>query len=412
MRNPAPLVGMPAPPSGFDPFTPEVRHDPYPYYHWLLREDPVHRGAHDMWYVSRYEDVAFVMKDDRFGRAGFLQHWSEVLGPGPLQDILTLTVFFQDPPDHTRLRSMINRAFSHRTVLALDSRIVEIVDELLAEPFERGEMDLIHDFAYPLPLTVIAQLLGIPSSDREQFRKWSLAIGPMIDTEISPELLPPGHAAMGEFADYMRSLFVHRRRDPGDDLLSAMLEVSDDGTATEDEVICMAISLVLAGHETTTNLIGNGLLALLRRPEQMKMLRCDPSGMSDAVEECLRYDSPVQQNTREVQQDTELGGRLLRKGDLVVALQGAANRDPDRFADPDVFDVRRTGVQPMSFGIGRHFCLGASLARLEGRIALRALLCRLPGLELAISEDDLEYLPSSLFRGVTSMPVSFTVGAS
>ncbi len=398
-----PIAGIEPPATGFDPFTDAVRRDPYPHYHWLLRNDPVHRGAHGMWYVSRYADVRHVMSDTRFGRAGFRTFWSQLVGPGPLSDILAYTVFFQDPPDHTRLRQLIHRAFSPRIVNALDPWIVELVDELLEPVMERGEMDVIYDFAYPLPLTVIAQLLGIPGEDRGQFRDWSLAIGPTIDTAVAPDLIERGQVAMGEFADYMRGLFPAIRRSPRDDLLSALLQSS----ATENEVICMAISLVIAGHETTTNLIGNGLLALLRAPDQLELLRADPARIANAVEECLRYDSPVQQNTREVQEETELEGRTFRKGELVVALQGAANRDPAQFERPDELDVQRTNILPMSFGAGKHFCLGAPLARLEGRIALSTLLERMPGLALAKPAEELTYEPSTLFRGLTALPIQF-----
>lgn len=402
-------VEIPPPADGFDPYQDEVRRDPYPYYRWLLRHDPVHRGAREMWFISTYAGVKHVMSDPTFDRsAGFRDYWTDMVGPGPLRDIMGLTIFFSDPEDHARLRRLIQRAFAPRITNALEPRIGEIVDQLLEPVLERGEADAIAEFAYPLPLIVLAQLLGVPAEDRAQLRDWSLAIGPTVDFGVTPEARDRGNAAMGSFVDYVRGLLPTLREDGQDSLLGALASATDEGLMSEDELISMAITLILSGHETTTNLIGNGLLALLRHPDQLALLRDTPNLISDTVEECLRYDAPVQQNTREVQQDTELGGKTLRRADMVVVLQGAANRDAAQFPEPDRFDITRTGIHPISFGVGRRFCLGAALARLEARVALGRLVARTRDLELAVEGPGLGYHPSSMFRALTSLPIAIT----
>jgi orsellenic acid P450 oxidase len=407
------LVETPPPSGGFDPYQDEVRRDPYPYYRWLLRHDPIHHGARDMWFVSPYADVKRVMSDALFDRsAGFRDYWTEMVGPGPLRDIMGLTIFFSDPEDHARLRRLIQRGFAPRIINALEPRIDEVVDQLLEPVLERGQMDAIADFAYPLPLIVLAKLLGVPAEDRAQLRDWSLAIGPTVDFGVTPEARDRGNAAMGEFVEYVRELLPTLRRGGQDSLLGGLAMATNEGLMTEDELISMAITLILSGHETTTNLIGNGLLALLRHPQQLELLRETPNLITNAVEECLRYDAPVQQNTREVQQDTELGDKALRRGEMVVVLQGAANRDPAQFPEPDRFDTTSTGIHPISFGVGRRFCLGAPLARLEAKIAFGRLLSRARDLELAAPDDELSYHPSSMFRALTSLPIALTAAES
>jgi orsellenic acid P450 oxidase len=406
------LAEIPPPPGGFDPYLDDVRRDPYPYYRWLLRNDPVHQGAGDMWVISPYEDVRHVMTDPLFDRGqGFREVWTEMVGPGPLRDIMGLTIFFAGPDDHARLRRLISRAFAPRVIDALAARIGQIVDDLLEPALERGTMDAIADFAYPLPLIVLAQVLGVPADDRAQLREWSLAIGPTVEFGVTPEARDRGNAAMGEFVDYVRRLIPGLRRSGQESLLGTLAE--GVGTElTENELISMAITLILSGHETTTALISNGLLALAQHPDQFAVLRRDPGLITNAVEECLRYDAPVQLNTREVQQDTELGGKELHRGEMVVVLQGAANRDPAQFPDPDRFDITRAGIHPISFGIGRRFCLGAPLARLEGQAALGQVARRVQDMQVATGSSQLRYEPSAMFRVLTSLPVTLTASGN
>lgn len=410
MTTTAPLPVETPPAGGFDLYRDDVRRDPYPSYRWLLSHDPIHRGTGGKWFIARYADVQYVMSDAAFDRgAGFREVWKNLVGPGELRDIMGLTLFFADPGDHDRLRRLIQRAFGPRQIQALAPRIGQIVDQLLEPALERGEMDVITDLAYPLPLLVLAQLLGVPAGHRAQLRDWSIAIGGTLDFGVTPEAASRGNAAMGEFVSYMRGLLPALRQDC---LLGTLAAAADDGLMSQDELISMAITLVLSGHETTTGLIGNSLLALLHHPDQVALLRQDPGLITTAVEECLRYDAPVQSNTREVRRDTGLGGKTLRRGDMVVVLQGAANRDPAQFPDPDRFDITRTGVHPISFGAGPRHCLGAPLARLEARIALGALARRTQDMQVTIPAHELRYQPSSMFRVLDSLPVALTTAGS
>lgn len=390
------MTQVDVPTAGFDPSHVDVRRDPYPHYHWLLRNDPVHRGVNGIWFVTRYADVRAVLGDERFARAGIRDFWASIVGEGALSGILTSTLLFQDEPEHTRLRSLIAGWFGPRAVRDLEQRIDRVVAELLTPALARGRMDVINDLAYPLALTVITSILGLPQEDLARIRAWSLAIGPTLDLAASPQEIALGQTAMAEITEYLTG------RTAG--LLGELAPV-----LSHEEIVSMGVTLIFAGHETVTNQIGNGVLALLRHPDQLALLRDRPGLVPGAVEEVLRYDSAVQSNSRQLTDDVELGGRTLRRGEFAVAVLGAANRDPAQFADPDRFDVTRTGVRPMSFGTGIRHCVGAVLARLELTAAFRALV-RLPGLELAGSPDDLVYHRSTMFRGVLSLPVTFTAG--
>jgi orsellenic acid P450 oxidase len=407
------LADTPVPATGFDPSAAQVQRDPYPYYRWLLRNDPVHHGTMGIWFVSRYADVRAVLSDERFIRAGVRDLWTALTGPGPLSEIVRDTILFQDEPDHGRLRTLIGAAFAPRRLRLLETRITKIVDGLLAPVLERGEMDVVNDFAYPLPLTVISHLLGLPPEDRTRIRAWSRAVGPTLDLVASPDEIARGQTAMAEFAAYLGELIASRRGEPGDDLLALMLRANDNqqGSVAEgisvNEILSMVITLIFAGHETVTNQIGNGLLALLRNRDQLELLRREPDRVTNAVDECLRYDSSVQSNSRQLAADFEFHGRTMRRGEFVVVLLGAANRDPAQFADPDRFDVTRTPIHPMSFGVGMRFCLGALLARMELKAALNRIIW-LENMRLAIPECDLAYQRSTMFRGLESMPVTFS----
>ncbi|SDJ44940.1 Cytochrome P450 [Lentzea albidocapillata subsp. violacea] len=394
------LAGHPIPVACFDPSAPEVQRDPYPYYHWLLRNDPVHRGVNGIWFVSRYDDVRAVLAEDRLVRQGIRDFWSQLVGPGPLSGILSRTLLFQDEPDHSRLRALVMPAFAPRALRSLVPEIDRLVDELV-DP-SAGELDVINDVAYPLALGVISAVLGLPVKDRDLIRAWSLRIGPTLDLAAGPGEIADGQAAMAELTDYLTDL-IQGRRGSGD-LLGTLCA---DGSASREEVIAMVVTLIFAGHETVTNQIGNGVLALARHPAQLSLLRALPDLIPDAVEEMLRFDSSVQSNSRQLVDDLELRGRTLRRGELVVALMGAANRDPERFADPDRFDVTRTGVHPLSFGSGMRHCVGAVLARLELAAVFRALV-RLPDWALTKNPGELQYQRSTMFRGVLTLPIAFT----
>ncbi|MBO4205011.1 cytochrome P450 [Micromonospora echinofusca] len=407
------LTESPIPRTGLDPLEPGFQLDPYPYYHWLLRNDPVHLGAEDTWYVTRYADVRLVMSDHKFGCASVRDWWEEMIGPGALKQIMRDTMFFEDDPKHARLRGLITPVFAPKRMKALQPKIDEVVDELLAPLFRRGEMEMVNEFAAPLALTFVCELLGIPREGYEGVRTWSLDIGPTLDLIPNDEEIRKGNIAMGAFADYLQGLIESRGSHRGPDLISVMLDAREESLAkgeppvTMNEMVSTIISVVFAGHDTVTNQITNTMLALIRNPDQLDLLKRDPSLVSGCVEEGLRYDSAVQSNSRRLMVDVELGGKLLRKGDFVVALMGAANRDPAKFDDPDRFDITRTGTQVMSFGAGMRFCLGAILARLELRTALDRLV-RMENVRLEIADSDISYQRSSMFRSLVELPVSFT----
>jgi cytochrome P450 len=307
------------------------------------------------------------------------------------------------------MRGLVNKAFTPRAVDAMEGRIQGLIDGLLDAVRDRGTMDVIADFAYPLPVMVIATMLGVPPEDRAHFKKWSDEISILFGGDASS--LPADEARRAvasrlELVDYFRGIVARRRQQPADDLLSALVRAEEDGGhLTEDEVYSNAVLLLIAGNETTTNLIGNGLLALLRHPDQMRQVWQDESLVPAAVEEMLRYDGPVQMTTRVARVDLEIQGTKISKGDWVFLVIGAANRDPAQFPEPDRFDVRRADNKHVAFGAGPHFCLGAPLARLEGQLALRALRRRFPNLRL--SGPNPEYRNNFNLRGLKALPVAF-----
>jgi cytochrome P450 len=318
-------------------------------------------------------------------------------------------MLFRDPPDHTRLRALVSKAFTPRTIEVMRGHIQEIVDRLLDRALARGGMDVIEDLAYPLPVTVICEMLGVPVDDHASIRGWSADIARSLDAiglPSDPSVAERGRTARRALADYFRALLPERRARPQADLLSGLLAAEEQGDRlTEPEVISMCLLLFIAGHETTVNLIGNGTLALLRHPEQLARLQADPALVPAAIEELLRYDSPVQRTARIASTDVELAGHRIARGTMVVTVLGAANRDPAQFAEPDRLDVTRRDVRHIAFGYGIHFCLGAPLARVEGQLALGALLHRAPGLRLA--ETSPEWRESSVLRGLKRLAVTF-----
>ena len=399
----------------FNPLSPEFLKDPYPFYHLLRAKAPIHWFPLGFWVASRHADINLVLKDKRFGKR-YVQRMTGRYGPeimdNPLYAMMSRWMLTQDPPDHTRLRGLVVKAFTARRVEEMRPRIQQLVDGLIDAVADRGEMDLIQDFAHPLPTNVICDMLGIPEPDRPQFTESSRISARMIDpTPMSDAEMATSKETTDALVVYFEKLFELRRREPGDDLTTLLVQVEDAGERlSEDELIANIILLFGAGHETTVNLIGNGLLALHRNPDQLARLKADPSLIPNAVEELLRFDSSVQMTTRTALVDLELGGTKIKEGEAVLCLLGAANRDPEVYEDPDRLDVGRPDIQPSSFGGGIHYCLGAQLARIEAEIALATLFRRLPDLELH-GLDDPDWRPTFTLRGLTTLPATWTVPA-
>jgi len=390
--------------------------DPYPTYHRLRGEDPVHWSETvGAWLLTRYDDVSTTLRDPRhFSSSGRFSavleglNGDERVAVRPLEEHFTVGLLGSDPPDHTRLRGLINRAFTPRVVEGLRPRVQEIVDGLLDAAAPRGQMDLVRDFAYPLPATVIAELLGAPADAQDDFKEWSDGILAFQGIgRATPELLARSQRDLLAMREFLTELLAERRTTPREDLLSRLVAAETDGQGlSEAELLTTCVTLLTAGHETTTNLIANGLLTLLRHPEQCQRLRDAPELMPGAVEEMLRFESPLQRNPRRVAADVELRGKRLRRGEFVFQVLGAANHDPEQFPDPDRFDIGRQPNRHLAFGYGIHFCLGAPLARLEAAIAIGTLLRRLPGLRLA--SDAVEWQEHGLLRALSSLPVTFS----
>ena len=402
----------------FNPLDPAFRTDPYPAYARLRSEAPVYRAPNGTWMLSRYDDCVATLKDARcwssdarhsagYKRAlkgGRVDFSDDMLGETPPFVVL-------DPPDHTRLRGLVSNAFTPKVVAALRPRVQQLVDGLLDDVEPRGVMDAVEDFAYPLPLTVICELLGVPREDHAAFRTWSSRLSRGMDPPelLSPEVVAQRRDAGNEFAAYFHALVAKRRESPGDDLLTALIAAEDDGERlTEDELVSTCIFLLAAGHETTVNLISGGMLALLRHPEQLALLAADPSLSANAVEEFLRYDAPVQYAYRTALADVDVGGTVIPAGEQAVALLGSAGRDEARFTDPDTLDIKREDNHHIAFGFGIHFCIGAPLARLEGEVAFRTLVSRFSDLQLA---GEPRYKEHIVLRGLRSLPVSFSTGS-
>jgi cytochrome P450 len=393
-----------AEPAQFNLLAPEVIEDPYPLYHRLRAADPVHQSLAGMWLLSRYDDVAMVLRDPRFGRRGFQELISARFGHAGLGHSMLL----QDPPDHTRLRTLVSKAFTPRAIEGLRRQVQRMVDGLLDAAAGRGEMDLIADFAYPLPVSVICEMLGVPARDSDRFRIWSTDIARSFDSIVFPDadVVARASAAGEAIGGYFRDLVGERRRQPRADILSALIAAEEAGDRlSTEELFATVILLFIAGHETTANLIGNGMLALFRHPAELRRLLEDPAMIESAVEELLRYESPVQRVSRILGEDVIIGDRQIPRGSLVFALLGAANRDPVHFAEPDRLDIGRRDNRHLAFGSGIHFCLGAPLARLEAQIAIGTLLRRWP--HLALAAEAVKWRQTFTLRGLLALPVRF-----
>ena len=397
----------------FDPLSPEFIRDPYPHYERLRRTDPVHITQHGMYLASRHAEASLVLRDKRFGK-DFVERSKRRYGPKimeePIFRSMSHWMLQQDPPDHTRLRGLVVKAFTARRVEDMRPRIQEVVDQTIDRVAERGRMDLIEDFAFRLPVTIICDMLGIPEEHREAFYMGSRDGGRILDpVPLTPAEIAQGNAGNLMAHMYFQQLFELRRKNPGDDLTTQLVQAEEDGSKLSNEELTANIILLFgAGHETTVNLIGNGLLALHRNPDQLALLKANPSLMTNAIEEFLRYDSSVQLTGRVALEDIDgLADKRVPKGETVLCLLGSANRDPAIYPDrPDRLDITRQNVRPLSFGGGIHFCLGAQLARIEAEIAILTLLRRLPELRLDDAENP-EWRPTFVLRGLKRLPASW-----
>jgi len=396
---------------------PAFQADPYPTYAALREREPFCYREHDgeayVW-LTRYDDCLALLRDPRFSAAGPIGALREPGIPDAFRRlglILDDMMLLKDEPDHGRLRRLVREAFTPRVVERLRPRVERIVRDLLDAAFDkRGSsarhMDVIADLATPLPVIVIARLLGVPIDDLVRFKRWSDDIAVVLDGSVRAAGLPRAAASAAQLGDYLRDIVAQRRLDPQRDLISAMLAPRDEQDAlSDDELVANCILILIAGHETTTNLIGNGTLAFLEHPEQLARLAADPGLVAGAVEECLRYDSPVQLTSRQAREDLDLCGLPVAAGTEVSVIFGAAHRDPRQFAEPDRFDIARPGCAHLAFGHGAHFCLGASLARLEGEVIFGALARRMPALALAGEAPPRR--PGLVLRGLRALPVSF-----
>ena len=388
--------------------------DPYPVYARLRDEDPVHwMEAWNAWVITRYDDASSVLREDgrKFSAAGRVGLALRVLPDeiraelGVMDQHFSTGIAFTDPPIHTHIRGVLNKAFSPGTIEAMRPRIERCVDALLDAADDRNEMDVVADFAFPVPGTIIAEVLGLPLERLTEFKAWSDDLASFFGSNRqTPDLARRGREALVHLRDLMGGLAEERRRSPRDDVIGRLIEAERTGEGlSEAEFLPTAVTFAVGGHKTTTALISSGIWWLLRQPDQLRRLKAEPSLLTSAVEEFLRLESPAQRVTKIANQDVEIGGRSIREGQLVMLLVGAANRDPDAFAEPDRLDIARSPNRHLAFSLGRHFCIGANLARLEAAIAIGALLGRYPDMR-PLSEASL-WNPNPTFRALRSLPV-------
>ena len=397
----------------FNPLSPDFIRDPYPHYERLRTTDPMHLTPLGSFVASRHAEASLVLRDRRFGK-DFVERTKRRYGPDimeePIFRSMSRWMLQQDPPDHTRLRGLVVKAFTARRVEDMRPRIQQVVDQTLDRIEGQGHMDLIEDFAFRLPVTIICDMLGIPEDHREVFYTSSRDGGRILDpVPMTPEEIQQSNASNAMAKMYFEQLFELRRRQPGDDLTTQLVQAEEDGSKLSNEELTANIILLFgAGHATTANLIGNGLLALHRNPDQLALLKANPTLITNAIEEFLRYDSSVQATGRVALEDIDdLGGKKIPKGESVLCLLGSANRDPAVYPDrPDRLDITRPKIRPLSFGGGIHLCLGAQLARIEAEVAISTLLRRLPDLKLDNAENP-EWRPTFVLRGLKNLPASW-----
>ena len=396
----------------FNPLRKEMRVDPYPFYRKLREHDPFHRSRPaDGWILTRYDDIHAVLGDKTFSSDERHQRTyprqrarGERAGiPDPYEED-RMSMLRVDPPDHTRLRGLVSKAFTPRAIERMRGRVEEYADRLLRPLAVRGRFELIGDFAAPLPINVIAEMLGVPLEDRDRFRHWSDEVVRTLGDGTNEDQRR-SFAAMQELGEYIGAIADARRSEPRDDLISGLVAAEEEGDRlNEKELLATIVLLLVAGNETTTKLIGNSIAALLRNPEQLEILRDEPKRIPAAVDELLRFDGPVQLTSRMVKSDREFRGHSLRKGQQIVLVLAAGNRDPERFERPEELDVLRDDVRHLSFSYGLHYCLGAQLAKMEGAIALEALITRFPDL---CFDGPIEWGDNTVLRGPNSMPLAF-----
>ena len=385
----------------FDPVSSKFAQDPYPFYQRLRERDPVHRSRlFNGWVLSKFSDVDAVLRDhSRFSNDD--RSLGETAPDARGDDVHSM--LYLDPPDHTRLRSLVTKAFSARSIESLQSRIEQIVDQLLDQAESKGRFDIIEALAYPLPVIVIAEMLGVPPEDRDRFKRWSDDVARILEPRSSREEVQSAMDSRTALMEYFDGIVEEHRKEPKDDLVSALIVAQEEGDKlSHEEILVTLLLLLVAGNETTRNLIGNGMLALLRHPDELAQLRANPDLLEPAVEELLRFDSPVQIDSRAALEDLELHGKPIRKGQRVICLVGSANRDIDVFDQSDRLDFGRENQSHISFGRGIHHCLGASLARLEAQVAFRNLLQRFPQILLAQKP---RYRRRVALRGLESLVV-------
>lgn len=392
----------------FNPFLPDFYLNPYLTYRQLQIEDPVHLSSIGVWIITNYADVSKALRDPRLSsKPSEISSYSQrQQGNSLVTNFISDILFFRDPPDHTRLRRLIGKVFNTRLVEEMRPRIQEIVNELIKQIEEKGDLDIIADFAKPLPVTVISQILGIPVEDRYQLKQWSHWLGyifdPMKASDISSQLTQ----SIVEFREYLTELIAKRRQKPENDLITALIQARDEqDKLSEEELLVTCMLLFASGEETTVNLIGNGVLSLLRHPDQLEKLRQKPSLIQSAVEELLRYESPLQISGRTAIENIEIGGKLIKKGPPVFLILGAANRDPAQYHNPDQLDITRPNNNHFAFGDGIHYSMGAALARTQGQIAINTLVQKLPNLKLQTNK--LEWRENIFLRGLKKLPINF-----
>jgi cytochrome P450 len=399
----------------FNPFDPRLRTDPYSVYKSLREQAPVYWSEiMQTWLLTRYDDVYAVLRDQaRFSsdrtraRNMFVQQLEEFRqGSGPAGR--TPTMLSLDPPAHTRMRNLVNKAFTPRVVERIRPHIQEIVDELLDNLPEPGRLDVVADVAIPLPVIVIAETLGVPAADRQRFKAWSADIANTLAGPFQPlDIMQRAQKSTIELAEYFAEQIKERRRAPREDLLSALVSAEEQGDLlSEDELLATCVLLLVAGNETTTNLIGTGMLALMQNPDQLALLQNDPGLIGPAVEEMLRYDGPAQMTSRIATERLTLRGQQIEEGQVLLCILGAANHDPEQFPEPDRFDITRPANRHLAFGYGIHYCLGAPLALAEAEVSIQTLLRRLPQPELA---GEPQWGASFILRGLKSLPIASKV---
>jgi cytochrome P450 len=378
--------------------------DPYPTYAALRAHDPVHAMPGGV-LLTRYDDVIAVYRDARASSDKKIE-FKPKLGDSPLYEHHTTSLVFNDPPLHTRVRRLIMGALNQKAIARMEADVVRLVDTLLERMAAAREVNFIDAFAAEIPIEVIGNLLGVPRSDRGPLRGWSVAILSGLEPTLTPEMLERGNRAVSEFLDYLKTLVAERRRKPGDyetDVLTRLIQGEKDGERlSEKELYHQCIFLLNAGHETTTNLIGNGMWLLLTHPAELARLRADPALVPSAIEEMLRYEGPIQLNNRRLTAAMELGGKALAEGTSITIAIGGANRDPAQFPDADTFDVARKPNRHVAFGQGDHACSGMNVARMEGRVAFGRLLARFPKIEL-VGEPERDR--RIRFRGFRKLPI-------